>query len=566
MVTTRDIDKILSLLRRVYGSIVIDMSSALNDINLAFLDLSDTIVEIVTYDSTTIHNTMAVADTFRMIGYPATKVRYLVNRADSPGGIDPERSRAGPRPRPGAPRRQRRHARRPVEQRGRAVRPRQPGRPDQPGPRPRRRRAARGRAASSGPPRQPAGADGSAVSDPRPIGVFDSGVGGLTVLREILRRSPAESTIYLGDNVRAPYGIRPDDEVRAFSIEALDELVERDVKAIVVACNTSTAVALGDFRRRYDLPILGVVRPGAVTAVADDPQPAGRRDRDAGDGPLARLLQRDQGREPGGRGLRARDAGVRAAGRGRAGSAGRRSRRIVADVARAAARRARRGRRVRLPAAGVGADRHAPARLHPLPAAPAGDRRRSPGEGVAIVDSATATASALVELLAINGLEAPGSGDDRGSGGRRRRPDAGTGDASPADDRRRRRLPDGRRADLRRGVPRRRVGRGRGRRPMSRPAGARGRVATHARHATMSVMTRTRAAEPLPPRRTGPLGRPAWRDDRVWQAGFLVGSALGAAATVLGRRAERSARQGLVDWPRRGARSRSAGSGPRRAR
>jgi pilus assembly protein CpaE len=89
MVTARDIDKILSLLRRVYGSIVIDMSAALNDINLSFLDLSDTIVEIVTYDSTTIHNTIAVADAFRMIGYPASKVRYLINRADSPGGIEP---------------------------------------------------------------------------------------------------------------------------------------------------------------------------------------------------------------------------------------------------------------------------------------------------------------------------------------------------------------------------------------------------------------------------------------------------------------------------------------------
>ena len=89
MVTSRDIDKILSLLRRVYGAIVIDMSSALSDINLSFLDLSDTILEIVTYDSTTIRNTIAVADAFRMIGYPASKVRYLVNRADSPGGIDP---------------------------------------------------------------------------------------------------------------------------------------------------------------------------------------------------------------------------------------------------------------------------------------------------------------------------------------------------------------------------------------------------------------------------------------------------------------------------------------------
>jgi glutamate racemase len=104
------------------------------------------------------------------------------------------------------------------------------------------------------------------VSDPRPIGVFDSGVGGLTVLREILRRTPTESTIYLGDNARAPYGTRSDDEVRRFSTESIDALVERDVKAVVVACNTSTALAIGDLRRRYDLPILGVIRPGAVTA------------------------------------------------------------------------------------------------------------------------------------------------------------------------------------------------------------------------------------------------------------------------------------------------------------
>jgi glutamate racemase len=104
------------------------------------------------------------------------------------------------------------------------------------------------------------------MSDPRPIGVFDSGVGGLTVLREILRRSPAESTIYLGDNARTPYGVRPDEEVLAFSTQSLDALAERDVKAIVVACNTSTAVALGALRRRYDLPILGVIRPGASAA------------------------------------------------------------------------------------------------------------------------------------------------------------------------------------------------------------------------------------------------------------------------------------------------------------
>ena len=104
------------------------------------------------------------------------------------------------------------------------------------------------------------------MTDPRPIGVFDSGVGGLTVLREILRRTPGESTIYFGDNARAPYGVRSDEEVRAYSTESIDALVERDVKAVVVACNTSTAVALGDLRRRYDLPILGVIRPGATSA------------------------------------------------------------------------------------------------------------------------------------------------------------------------------------------------------------------------------------------------------------------------------------------------------------
>ena len=89
MLSPRDVEKTLSLLRRVYSAIVIDMPSHLNDINLSFLDASDVIIEIVTYDSTTIHNTVAMADTFRSIGYPASKVRYLVNRADSAGGIDP---------------------------------------------------------------------------------------------------------------------------------------------------------------------------------------------------------------------------------------------------------------------------------------------------------------------------------------------------------------------------------------------------------------------------------------------------------------------------------------------
>ena len=262
MITARDLDKILSLLRRVYTSVVIDMSAQINDINLAFLDASDTIVEIVTYDSTTIHNTIAMADTFRSIGYPASKVRYLVNRADSPGGISPDDLQRALGRVPEHQRRVRRPAGRPFEQRGRAVRARRPERHRQPGHQPGRQRA-HGRGA---PCRSAPGVIRLSVSDPRPIGVFDSGVGGLTVLREVIRRSPNESTIYLGDNARAPYGVRSDEEVLAFSTESLDALVERDVKALVVACNTSTAVGIAAYRRRYDLPVLGVIRPGASAA------------------------------------------------------------------------------------------------------------------------------------------------------------------------------------------------------------------------------------------------------------------------------------------------------------
>jgi pilus assembly protein CpaE len=90
MVTTRDVEKVLSLLRRVYQVIVIDMPAALSDISLAFLDAADSILEIVTYDSTTIRNTLAVAETFRAIGYSADKIQYLINRADSAGGISAE--------------------------------------------------------------------------------------------------------------------------------------------------------------------------------------------------------------------------------------------------------------------------------------------------------------------------------------------------------------------------------------------------------------------------------------------------------------------------------------------
>jgi len=244
------------------------------------------------------------------------------------------------------------------------------------------------------------------VSDSRPVGVFDSGVGGLTVLREILRRTPAESTIYLGDNGRAPYGTRSDDEVRRFSMQSLDELADRDVKAIVVACNTSTAVAIGDFRRRYDLPVLGVIRPGAAAAalatrnrrVGVIATPATVRSRayfaaikdenpavevyEHATPTLVPLVEAGELSGP-----VAQDA--------------------VADaLAPLLGQRDADGEFVfPLPASGsidtllLGCT-HYPL-LKPMIAEVAGDR-------IAIVDSATATASSLAELLGINGLEAPG--------------------------------------------------------------------------------------------------------------------------------------------------------------
>ena len=104
--------------------------------------------------------------------------------------------------------------------------------------------------------------------DSRPIGVFDSGVGGLTVLAEMRRRLPDEATVYLGDNARTPYGPRPADEVRRFTLEAVDWLLAQDVKLLVLACNTATARALPDVRLRSSVPVIGVVRPGAVSAAA----------------------------------------------------------------------------------------------------------------------------------------------------------------------------------------------------------------------------------------------------------------------------------------------------------
>ena len=101
-----------------------------------------------------------------------------------------------------------------------------------------------------------------------PIGIFDSGVGGLTVARAILDQLPNESTIYIGDTARGPYGPRPLAEVREFALETLDFLVEEGVKAIVIACNTASAAMLRDARERYKVPVIEVIQPAVRRAVA----------------------------------------------------------------------------------------------------------------------------------------------------------------------------------------------------------------------------------------------------------------------------------------------------------
>ena len=101
-----------------------------------------------------------------------------------------------------------------------------------------------------------------------PIGIFDSGVGGLTVARSILDQLPNESTLYIGDTARGPYGPRPLAQVREFALESLDFLVEQGVKVIVIACNTASAAMLRDARERYEIPVIEVIQPAVRRAVA----------------------------------------------------------------------------------------------------------------------------------------------------------------------------------------------------------------------------------------------------------------------------------------------------------
>jgi glutamate racemase len=101
-----------------------------------------------------------------------------------------------------------------------------------------------------------------------PIGIFDSGVGGLTVARAILDQLPHEQVIYLGDTAHLPYGNKPIAEVRSYALECFDRLVDEGVKILVIACNSASAACLHDARERYSVPVIEVIRPAARRAVA----------------------------------------------------------------------------------------------------------------------------------------------------------------------------------------------------------------------------------------------------------------------------------------------------------
>lgn len=101
----------------------------------------------------------------------------------------------------------------------------------------------------------------------QPIGVIDSGVGGLTVARELMRQLPKETFIYLGDTRRCPYGPRPEEEVRTFTWQMVNHLLEKNIKMLVIACNTATAYTLEELQAQLSIPVIGVIEPGARAAI-----------------------------------------------------------------------------------------------------------------------------------------------------------------------------------------------------------------------------------------------------------------------------------------------------------
>lgn len=103
--------------------------------------------------------------------------------------------------------------------------------------------------------------------DNRPIGFLDSGVGGLTVVRELMRQLPHEEVVYIGDSARAPYGPRPAEQIRTYTWELVNFLRNQNVKMIVLACNTATAVVWEEIKKELDIPVIGVIMPGASAAI-----------------------------------------------------------------------------------------------------------------------------------------------------------------------------------------------------------------------------------------------------------------------------------------------------------
>ncbi len=103
--------------------------------------------------------------------------------------------------------------------------------------------------------------------DNRPIGFLDSGVGGLTVAREMMRQLPHEEIVYIGDSARAPYGPRPAEQIRQYTWQLVNFLLTKNVKMIVFACNTATAVAWEEVKEKLDIPVLGVILPGTSAAI-----------------------------------------------------------------------------------------------------------------------------------------------------------------------------------------------------------------------------------------------------------------------------------------------------------
>lgn len=108
--------------------------------------------------------------------------------------------------------------------------------------------------------------------DKRPIGVFDSGLGGLTAVRQLMDQLPGEDIIYFGDTSRVPYGGRSSETVLKYTRQDINFLLQFDIKAIVIACNTADTAAGAQVQREYDLPICGAIRPTAKKAAMDHPE------------------------------------------------------------------------------------------------------------------------------------------------------------------------------------------------------------------------------------------------------------------------------------------------------